>query len=89
MGKINAIKESVEVYRNHFLTLDTKVVKDLLKQYEFERATGLGLNTMKIVALKQVLKARCCPNCGGVLEYQETGGCEVDGTFEEWIECTS
>lgn len=87
MGKINKIKESVEMYRKHFLTLETKTVKELLKQYEFERATGLGLNTTKIVALKQIIEFRCCPKCGEKLEYQESGGCEADGTFEEWLEC--
>lgn len=28
-----------------------------------------------------------CPECGEELEYQETGGCVADGTFEEWLEC--
>ena len=87
MGKINKIKESIETYRNHFLTLETKTIKELLKQYEFEKSTGLGLNTKKIVALKQVIEFRCCPKCGKNLNYQESGGCEVDGTFEEWLEC--
>ncbi|WP_300382086.1 hypothetical protein [Clostridium sp.] len=30
-----------------------------------------------------------CPLCDGELEYQDTGGCEADGTFEEWLECAN
>lgn len=88
MEKINKIKESIEMYRRRFLTLDTEVAKDLLKQYEFE-SNALGLNTKKIIALKQVIMFRCCPKCGEKLRYQETGGCMADGNFEEWIECVS
>lgn len=55
---MSKVKEAYEAYRKHFLTLDIEILKELLRQYEFEREWGLGLNTIKIVTLKQVIKGK-------------------------------